>query len=122
MVRIRLRRVGRRNQPSYRIVAADSRVKRDGKYLEMLGYYNPRTHPPTIVVHEEKVYRWLRNGAQPSDAVREIFRMIGLWERFERYKQGEDLETLLQEAAQAQAPYAPGRKTSEAVLAGMQDK
>ncbi len=118
MVRIRLRRVGKRNQPSYRIVAADSRVKRDGKYLEMLGFYNPRTHPPTVVVKEDRVFWWLSHGAQVTDSVDRIFRMIGLWERYQRYKQGEDLETLLQEAALAQAPYKPDRKTSEAIALG----
>jgi len=122
MVRIRLRRVGRRNQPSYRIVAADSRVKRDGKYLEMLGYYNPRTHPPTVMVREDRVYYWLDHGAQPSDAVDRIFRMIGLWARYERYKQGESLDVLMEESAQALAPFATNRKTSEAVALGMQDK
>ncbi len=121
MVRIRLRRVGARNQPSYRIVATDSRVKRDGKYLENLGFYNPRTHPPTIVVKEDRVYHWLRNGAQPSESVERLFRTIGLWERYERFKQGESLETLLEEAAAAQAPYAPGRKTSEAAAVASSD-
>lgn len=122
MVRIRLRRVGKRNQPSYRIVAADSRVKRDGKYLEMLGFYNPRTHPPTVVVKEDRVYRWLSHGAQVTEAVERIFRMIGLWERYERYKQGEDLETLLQESAVAQEPFKPDRKTSIAAELGQQDQ
>ncbi len=122
MVRIRLRRVGKRNQPSYRIVAADSRVKRDGKYLEMLGYYNPRTHPPTVVVEEERVYWWLDHGAQVTESVQRIFRMVGLWDRYQRYKQGESLETLLQEAAEALEPFKPGRKTSEAALFGQTDK
>ncbi len=122
MVRIRLRRVGKRNQPSYRIVAADSRVKRDGKYLEMLGFYNPRTHPPTVVVKEDRVYWWLSHGAQATEAVERIFRMIGLWERYARYKQGEDLETLLQESTVAQEPFKPDRKTSIAVELGKQDK
>ncbi len=122
MVRIRLRRVGKRNQPSYRIVAADSRVKRDGKYLEMLGYYNPRTHPPTVVLEEARVYRWLDHGAQVTESVQRIFRMVGLWDRYQRYKQGESLDALMQEAAVALAPYQPGRKTSEAALFGQTDQ
>lgn len=122
MVRIRLRRVGKRNQPSYRIVAADSRVKRDGKYLEMLGFYNPRTHPPTVVVKEDRVFWWLSHGAQVTDSVDRIFRMIGLWERYQRFKQGEDLETLLREAELAQAPYKPDRKTSEAIALGQRSE
>ncbi|NPA30667.1 MAG: 30S ribosomal protein S16 [Chloroflexi bacterium] len=116
MVRIRLRRVGARNQPSFRIVAVDSRVKRDGKYLENLGFYNPRTDPPTVVVHEERVYHWLSNGAQPSESVERIFNMIGLRQRYERFKAGEDLDALLAEAQEAQAPFAPGRKTSAAAV------
>jgi len=117
MVRIRLRRVGARNQPSFRIVAVDGRVKRDGKYLENVGFYNPRTDPPTVVVHEEKVYRWLSHGAQPSESVERIFRMIGVRQRYQRFQAGEDLETLLAEAQEAQAPFVPGRKTSAASVA-----
>lgn len=113
MVRIRLRRVGARNQPSYRIVAADKEAKRDGKFLEILGFYNPRTDPPTVEVKEDRVYDWLRKGAQPSEAVEKIFRMIGLWERYERFKKGEPLEQLLAEAAEALEPFRGNRKTSQ---------
>jgi len=66
MVKIRLRRVGLKNQPSYRIVAADKEKPRDGRFLEILGFYNPRTEPSTIEVKEERVYYWLSNGAQLS--------------------------------------------------------
>ena len=98
MVRIRLRRVGSRNQPSYRIVAADKESPRDGKFLEILGHYNPRTEPSTVVVDEERLFHWMGNGAQPSDAVVSALRSGGTWERWERYKGGESLETLLAEA------------------------
>jgi len=98
MVRIRLRRVGSRNQPSYRIVAADKESPRDGKFLEILGHYNPRTEPSTVVVDEERLFHWMSNGAQPSDAVVSALRAGGTWERWERYKGGESLETLLAEA------------------------
>ena len=67
MLRIRLKRVGAKNQPSYRIVAADARAARDGAFVEQLGHYNPRTDPPTIVLDEEKTLKWLSQGAQPSD-------------------------------------------------------
>jgi small subunit ribosomal protein S16 len=101
MVRIRLRRVGSRNQPSYRIVAADKESPRDGKFLEILGHYNPRTEPSTIQINEERLYHWMKNGAQPSDAVVSALRSIGTWERWERYKGGEKLEKLLKEAEAA---------------------
>jgi small subunit ribosomal protein S16 len=101
MVRIRLRRTGLRNQASYRVVAADEESPRDGKFLEILGSYNPRTDPPTILLDEERVYKWMKNGAQPSEAVVKIFNSIGLMDRFARFKAGEPLENLLAEAKAA---------------------
>ncbi len=102
MVRIRLRRVGAKKQPSYRVVAADKESPRDGKFLEVLGFYNPRTEPSTIHFKEDRVYHWLKNGAQPSESVRRLFDQTGLWERYQRFKAGESLETLLAEAAAAE--------------------
>lgn len=110
MVRIRLRRVGMKGQPSYRIVAADKESPRDGRFLEILGYYNPRTDPATIEVKEDKVYEWMSKGAQPSDSVQQIFNSIGLLDRFNRYKAGEKVETLLAEAEKAR-PETPNLKT-----------
>ncbi len=78
MVRIRLRRQGKRNQPSYRIVVADSRAPRDGRFIEILGFYNPRTNPPTFRVNEERARYWLSQGAQPSEAVARILRKVGV--------------------------------------------
>jgi small subunit ribosomal protein S16 len=101
MVRIRLRRIGLRHQPSYRIIAADEESPRDGRFLEILGSYNPRTNPSTVQLNEEKVYTWLRNGAQPSESAAKVLKSVGLLERFERFKKGETLETLLAEAAKA---------------------
>lgn len=98
MVRIRLRRVGLKNQPSYRIIAADKEKQRDGRFLEILGFYNPRTEPSTIDVMEERIYYWLGQGAQPSDSVRQIFNQIGLMDRFEKYKSGEPVENLMAES------------------------
>lgn len=72
MLRMRLRRVGAKNQPSYRIVVADSRAARDGAFVDHLGHYNPRTEPPTVVIDAEKARKWLSVGAQPSDAVKRI--------------------------------------------------
>lgn len=77
MLRMRLRRVGAKHQPSYRIVVADSRAARDGAFVEQIGHYNPRTDPPTIVLDEEKALKWLRVGAQPSDAVGHMLKKLG---------------------------------------------
>ncbi|HSO27177.1 MAG TPA: 30S ribosomal protein S16 [Anaerolineales bacterium] len=111
MVRIRLRRVGAKGQPSYRLVAADKEAPRDGRFLEVVGFYNPRTEPETIELKEDRIYEWISNGAQPSESVDRIFRTTGLWDRYERMKQGEALETLLAEAQEAQAARTTSQKT-----------
>jgi ribosomal protein S16 len=98
MVRIRLRRVGLRHQPSYRIVVADKESPRDGRFLEIIGFYNPRTEPFTFEVKEDRVYDWMMKGAQPSEALAKLFRSVGLLERFARFKAGEPAEVLLTEA------------------------
>ena len=72
MLRIRLRRVGAKNEPSFRLVVADSRAARDGAFVDHLGHYNPRTDPPTIVLDREKARGWIAQGAQPSEAVRRM--------------------------------------------------
>jgi small subunit ribosomal protein S16 len=100
MVRIRLRRTGLRHQISYRIVVADKESPRDGRFLEIVGDYNPRTQPTTLHIKEDRVYEWLKQGAQPSESVIQLFKSVGLLERFERSKNGESLETLLAEAAE----------------------
>lgn len=113
MVRIRLRRVGRKKQPSYRIVVADARSPRDGRYIEIIGFYNPRTQPATMTVKEERALHWLSVGAQPSEAVNRILDKVGTLKRLERLGQGEALETLVAEAAaevEAREPISP--KTS----------
>jgi small subunit ribosomal protein S16 len=111
MVKIRLRRVGGKGQPSYRIVVADEEAPRDGRFLEIVGWYNPRTQPASIHIQEDRVYHWMSHGAQPSEAVIKLFRSVGLLERFERYKRGEALEVLLAEAAAAEAARQPDAKT-----------
>jgi small subunit ribosomal protein S16 len=72
MLRIRLTRTGAKNQPSYRVVVADSRKPRDGKFVEILGHYNPRQDPPLVVIDREKAQKWIEVGAQPSDAVKRM--------------------------------------------------
>jgi len=113
MVRIRLRRVGAKKQPSYRVVAADIEHPRDGRFLEILGFYNPRTSPGTIELHEDRIYDWINRGAQPSESVAKLFKTIGLMERFERFKAGESLETLMVEAKAAQDSRQLSRQTSQ---------
>jgi small subunit ribosomal protein S16 len=113
MVRIRLRRVGAKKQPSYRIVAADIEHPRDGRFLEILGFYNPRTSPGTIELHEERIYDWISKGAQPSESVAKLFKTSGLTERYERYKAGESLDVLMTEAKTAQDSRNLSRQTSQ---------
>ena len=98
MVRIRLRRIGLKKQPSYRVVVADQRSARNGGFIENIGHHNPRTQPSTDVVNEERALYWLSVGAQPSDAVISLFRRTGTLDRFERLRKGEALETLVAEA------------------------
>jgi small subunit ribosomal protein S16 len=100
MIRIRLRRVGKKKQPSYRIVVADSRAPRDGRFIEMIGFYNPLTDPPTFKIKEERALYWLSQGAQPTEPVLRLLKKTGTLDRFARFKGGEDLETLLAEASE----------------------
>lgn len=101
MVRIRLIRVGGKKQPSYRVVAIDRESPRNGRFLEKLGYYNPRTEPFTLSLDEGRVYDWMKNGAQPTESVKQLFQTAGVTGRYERFKAGEALETLLSEAGVA---------------------
>ncbi len=101
MVRIRLRRTGLRHQPSFRVVVADSESPRDGRFLEIVGSYNPTTDPFTFDVKEDRIFEWMKNGALPTESVNKLFKITGILDRFERYKKGESLETLLEEARKA---------------------
>jgi len=80
MVRIRLRRTGAKKQASYRIVVADQRSPRDGKFIEILGWYNPRTNPPSFEINKERANYWLNQGAQPSEAVARLLKKVDLQE------------------------------------------
>ena len=82
MVRIRLRRVGAKKQPSYRVVVTEKETPRDGRFIEVIGFYNPRTEPPTMEINEERAIHWLSNGAQPSEAVNRILVKLGIMEKF----------------------------------------
>ena len=78
MVKIRLKRMGAHKKPFYRVVFADSRSPRDGRFIEEIGYYNPMTEPATISIDEEKAKKWLGNGAQPTDTVKFLFKKNGI--------------------------------------------
>jgi small subunit ribosomal protein S16 len=80
-VKIRLKRTGAKKAPHYRVVVADSRAPRDGRFIEELGYYNPVADPAVIKIDEEKAMAWLQKGAQPSDTVRMLFRKAGIGTR-----------------------------------------
>jgi small subunit ribosomal protein S16 len=82
MVKIRLRRVGTKNRPMYRVVAANIRSPRDGAFLEVIGHYNPLTDPETFVIDEEKALKWLGQGAQPTETVARLLTKSGVMEKF----------------------------------------
>jgi len=86
VVKLRLMRMGKKKQPTYRIVAADARSPRDGRFIEIVGHYNPRTEPSTVVVDNEKAVAWLRQGAQPTESVRKLLKVSGALDDFEAAK------------------------------------
>jgi small subunit ribosomal protein S16 len=100
MVKIRLMRVGKRKQPSYRVVVADARSPRDGRFIENIGKYNPRVHPSLIDIDDERAIHWLQRGAQPSDPVKVLLQKTGIWARFT----GEPPPAPMDEAAPAPTP------------------
>ncbi len=87
MVKIRLRRVGAKKKPSYRVVVADSRAPRDGAFISVIGYYNPLTDPETVTIDEEKALDWLRQGAQPTDTVARLLSKAGIMEKLKALKE-----------------------------------
>jgi len=105
-VKIRLQRHGRKGYAYYHIVIADSRAPRDGKFIEILGNYNPTSEPFAFDVKEDRVYEWMKNGAVPSESVMKLFKSVGLLERYDRFKKGETLATLVDEATKAYADRA----------------
>jgi small subunit ribosomal protein S16 len=85
-VKLRLTRVGKTKQPQYRIVAADTRSPRDGRFIEILGQYNPRTEPSTLKVDNDKAVKWLAQGAQPTERVKKLLEISGAWAEFQGAK------------------------------------
>lgn len=120
MVRIRLRRQGAKKQPTYRVVVADQRSPRDGRFIENIGFYDPRTDPPTIRIKADRALHWLGVGAQPSDAVLRMLKKEGIWQQFkgiefEPEAEAEavadiseaEAEAIEADEAEAEAPEAP---------------
>ena len=87
MVKIRLRRTGAKNRPSYRIIATDSRAPRDGAFLATLGHYNPLTDPETVVINEEETLHWLGKGAQPTATAARLLTKVGIMDKYNRGKE-----------------------------------
>jgi small subunit ribosomal protein S16 len=108
MVKIRLRRTGAKKQPSYRVVVADSHAPRDGKFIEIIGHYDPRTEPPTMEIDAERAIYWLGAGAQPSEAVGRMLDKMGIMAQMPAIRRGEktaaDFVTQPEPAAEKKAP------------------
>jgi len=96
-VRLRLRRMGKKKQPVYKVVAADSRSPRDGKFLETVGLYNPLTKPHTVEIKEDRVLYWLDKGAQPTDTVKSLLRQKGITLKRELSRRGLSVEQIASE-------------------------
>lgn len=102
-VRLRLRRMGRKKSPFYRIVAADSRAPRDGRFIEMLGTYDPLMKPFQVEFKEDRVLYWLKNGAEPSQTVKNLFQRKGFWLKWDLMKNGVDDAKIAEEFAKWEA-------------------
>ncbi|OGO37217.1 MAG: 30S ribosomal protein S16 [Chloroflexi bacterium RBG_16_56_8] len=106
-VKIRLSRMGAKKQPTYRIVIAEERSKRDGRLVERIGHYDPRTDPPTIVINEERTRYWLGVGARPTDALGIILRRAGISDKYVREHTARKSKSAKAEAAAPAAAPAP---------------
>lgn len=95
-------RVGKKKQPTYRVVAADARSPRDGRFIEIVGTYNPRNEPSVIQIDNAKAVHWLRNGAQPSERVQKLLEVSGAWAAFKDGTTVEELEAQAAKAAEAE--------------------
>lgn len=116
-VKLRLTRMGRKKRPFYRIIATDSRARRDGKYLEKIGTYNPLTHPAEVDINKELALKWLEQGAQPSPTVRNFLSKQGIMFEFDLRKRGLNEEEIALEYEKWEAVQAERKKKDEAVAA-----
>ena len=85
-VKIRLKRIGAKKNPVYRVVVANSTCSRDGRFIDTVGHYDPCKEPPTLHIDEEKATKWLNHGAQPTDTTKALLKKLGIWDRFEAAK------------------------------------
>lgn len=124
-VKLRLRRMGKKKQPIYKVVAADARAPRDGKFLEMIGLYNPLTNPHTVDINEERAMYWLNVGAQPTDTVKSLFRQKGIILKRELTRKGLSEDKIQAEIEnwekqrEAKANSAVSKKISKKAAANM---
>lgn len=112
-VRLRLRRIGKKKMPMYQIVAADSRTARSGRFLEVVGRYEPRKNPMVIESKEPRVFYWLKKGALPTDTVRSLFQRSGLWLKWSLTKAGKDDATIAASMEKWQMLQADKRRHDE---------
>lgn len=108
-VKIRLMRIGKRKQPSFRVVVADSRSPRDGRFIEQIGRYDPRQEPSVVEIDNEKAVDWLEKGAQPSEAVRKLLEISGAWGRYQVKRGGVHVVE-----GSPKGAAAPGREPADA--------
>ena len=116
-VHIRLRRMGKKKRPFYRIVAIDSRRARDGRFLETVGTYNPITKPAEVKLFEDRVSYWLNQGAQPTDTVSSLFTQVGFTEKYLRSKKGEDVSEVTLKTTIKERPKKTRKMKKAAVAA-----
>lgn len=112
-VKIRMKKMGSKKRPFFRIVAADARSPRDGRFIEQIGYYNPLTEPADIKIDEDKLYKWLDDGAVPSGNVVNLLKQLGLLERWQLLKSGvaiQDLDRVIEERRAKQPKAKPKEK------------
>ena len=127
-VKLRLRRMGKKKQPIYKVVAADSRSPRDGKFLEAVGLYNPLTNPHKIDLKEERIFYWLNNGAQPTDTVKSLLRQKGITLKKDLLKKGFSEEKIQDELGkweklkEASGKKSTGKKKKASEKPGSVDK
>ncbi len=114
-VKLRLSRFGAKKQPTYRVVVVEEHSKRDGRIVERLGHYDPRTEPPTIVLNEERTRYWLSVGARPTDAMGVLLRRAGISDKFVRERAARKAKVAIaaEEAAASPAEAAPAAQSTE---------
>jgi small subunit ribosomal protein S16 len=100
-LKIRLTRIGSRHRPFFRLAVVDSRARRDGRSVSVLGYYNPLSQPHQLKVHQDEVIEWLKKGAQPTETARSLLKQTGVWQRYQLMKEGKSPEVIEQEVAES---------------------